>query len=183
MGLECHHLAKNYPLEILLDCLMKKALVPCPCKLHLQHLLGTDVDVQEHLPGPPLLQLTPIIPRVPPTQPHTPPPIAPAALPPIPPPIAQPVLQPVPAPGPPGPPLPQPNPVPLNLPSSPNKTLNILQLNINGIQNKHMQLKTLLHEQNIHIATIQETKLHKDKTTPNFPGYTTLRHDRCIMQR
>ena len=43
-----------------------------------------------------------------------------------------------------------------------------------------MELRALLHEQHIHIATIQESKLTTTSTTPSFPGYTTLRHDRPI---
>ena len=41
-----------------------------------------------------------------------------------------------------------------------------------------MELRALLHEQHIHVATIQESKLTTTSTTPSFPGYTTLRHDR-----
>ena len=64
-------------------------------------------------------------------------------------------------------------------PSRPqNNTLNILQINTNGIRNKIMELRALLHEQHIHIATIQESKLTTTSNTPSFPGYTTLRHDR-----
>ena len=64
-------------------------------------------------------------------------------------------------------------------PSRPqNNTLNILKINTNGIRNKIMELRALLHEQHIHIATIQESKLTTTSNTPSFPGYTTLRHDR-----
>ena len=78
---------------------------------------------------------------------------------------------------------PIPDPPLLSLPRAPNSythnnALNILQHNINGIQNKHMELKSLLHKHNIHIATIQETKLTPARLTPKFPGYTTLRLDR-----
>ena len=76
------------------------------------------------------------------------------------------------------PPLPLP---PALTPSRPqNNTLNILQINTNGMRNKIMELRVLLHEQRIHIATIQESKLTTTITTPSFPGYTTLRHDRPI---
>ena len=64
-------------------------------------------------------------------------------------------------------------------PSRPqNNILNILQINTNGIRNKIMELRELLHEQHIHIATIQESRLTTTSTTPSFPGYTTLRQDR-----
>ena len=72
-----------------------------------------------------------------------------------------------------------PPPPPALTPSRPqNNTLNILQINTNGIRNKIMELRALLHEQHIHIATIQESKLTTTSNTPSFPGYTTLRHDR-----
>ena len=58
------------------------------------------------------------------------------------------------------------------------KTLNILQLNIDGITNKLHELKHTLTQHNIHIALIQETKLTTRSYTPKLPGYTTLRHDR-----
>ena len=58
----------------------------------------------------------------------------------------------------------------------PPTTLNLLQLNCNGIQSSQHQLSALLHEKNIHIAAIQETKLCDDsfaRLTPNcFPGYS-----------
>ena len=58
------------------------------------------------------------------------------------------------------------------------KTLNILQLNIDGVTNKTHELKHTLTQHNVHIALIQETKLSPRHYTPKFPGYTTLRHDR-----
>ena len=78
-------------------------------------------------------------------------------------------------------PLPPPPTPPALTPSRPqNNTLNILQINTNGIRNKIMELRVLLHEQHIHIATIQESKLTTTSTTPSFPGYTTLGHDRPV---
>ena len=98
----------------------------------------------------------------------TPPPPSPPPPPPSPPPNPNPILAPTPPPPPPPP----------QLAHAHRHRLNILQLNINGIQNKHMELKTFLKQHNVHIATIQETKLRPHNNTPKFPGYTTLRHDR-----
>ena len=36
----------------------------------------------------------------------------------------------------------------------------------------------LSKRQPIHMATIQETKIRPQNSTPKFTGYTTLRHDR-----
>ena len=71
-------------------------------------------------------------------------------------------------------------PTPASHPSPPQRIpqLNILQLNIDGIRNKHLELKATLKDRHIHIAVIQETKLQTHHSTPKFPGYTTLRHDR-----
>ena len=41
-----------------------------------------------------------------------------------------------------------------------------------------MELKQTLIQRDIHIATIQETKLQPTHKTPKFPGFTTLRKDR-----
>ena len=60
----------------------------------------------------------------------------------------------------------------------PNNKINIIQININGIKNKHQETKHLLKHHQIHVATIQETKLKDSDPTPTFPEYTTLRHDR-----
>lgn len=56
-------------------------------------------------------------------------------------------------------------------------SLNILQLNINGIQNKTTELQHILTEHNIHIALIQETNLNSNKPSPMFHDYTTLRQN------
>ena len=51
-------------------------------------------------------------------------------------------------------------------------TLNILQINIAGLQNKTVELEKRLHEEQIHIALLQETILPlKDISLPK--GYTT----------
>ena len=47
--------------------------------------------------------------------------------------------------------------------------LNILQLNINGLQNKKIELVKLLQDKEVHIALLQETILPKKIT---IPGYT-----------
>ena len=49
--------------------------------------------------------------------------------------------------------------------------LNILQLNINGLQNKKIELVKLLQDKEVHIALLQETILPK-KTEITIPGYT-----------
>ena len=52
--------------------------------------------------------------------------------------------------------------------------LNILQLNINGLQNKKIELVKLLQDQEVYIALLQETILpkKKKKTEITIPGYT-----------
>ena len=50
--------------------------------------------------------------------------------------------------------------------------LNILQLNINGLQNKKIELVKLLQDKEVHIALLQETILPKKKTEITIPGYT-----------
>ncbi|GFY63448.1 hypothetical protein TNIN_437481 [Trichonephila inaurata madagascariensis] len=57
------------------------------------------------------------------------------------------------------------------------RTLNILQLNINGTQKKLDELSCILHENNIHIACLQETKLNQNLKL-KVKGYTTIRKDR-----
>ena len=77
------------------------------------------------------------------------------------------------------PPLAAGNPPPKTT-SKMNKHLKILQLNINGIKNKSMELQQLMTEENIDIAVIQETKLHPSTKTPTIPNYSFTRHDRPI---
>jgi hypothetical protein len=82
-----------------------------------------------------------------------------------------------------GPPDPQPDiPLPNNRPNGQKKTiknLNILQININGLNKKIDELSILATEQEIDILTIQETKLKTTSKTPNLPNYTPVRLDRA----
>ena len=58
------------------------------------------------------------------------------------------------------------------------RNLIILQVNINGINNKLEELKTLIKNTHADIITIQETKLTSKSNTPKVPTYTTVRADR-----
>ena len=69
----------------------------------------------------------------------------------------------------------------IHKPSSNNeRNLIILQVNINGINNKLAELKTLIKNTHADIITIQETKLTSKSNTPKVPvpTYTTVRADR-----
>ena len=68
----------------------------------------------------------------------------------------------------------QTNPVP-----RPHRAINILQLNIDGINTKHQELRHFILKHNIHVAIIQETKLQPRHKTPNIPSYSVLRQDRA----
>ena len=57
-------------------------------------------------------------------------------------------------------------------------SLNILQLNINGLQKKTTELSLFLKEHNIHIAALQETKMDPARKLPTIPNYTIIRADR-----
>ncbi|GFT30229.1 reverse transcriptase domain-containing protein [Trichonephila clavipes] len=57
------------------------------------------------------------------------------------------------------------------------RTVNFLQLNINGTQKKWAELSDILNENNIHVACLQETWLNS-KLHFNVKGYTTIRKDR-----
>ncbi|GFW24066.1 uncharacterized protein TNCV_4951101 [Trichonephila clavipes] len=57
------------------------------------------------------------------------------------------------------------------------RTLNILQLNINGTQRKIEELTEILNVNKVHIARLQETKLNSNLKL-NIKGFTTLRKDR-----
>ena len=48
-----------------------------------------------------------------------------------------------------------------------NEELNILQLNINGLQNKKIELAKLLQDQEVYIALLQETILPKKNKNRN----------------
>ena len=50
-----------------------------------------------------------------------------------------------------------------------NTTLNILQANVSGLNNKQIDLQKLFHEQNVHVALLQETQ-HQSCNT-NISGY------------
>src|SRR5215469_14342054 len=63
---------------------------------------------------------------------------------------------------------------PQHSPLPPN-TLNILQLTAGGIKTKHTEISDFLHEHNIHITLIQETKLKPNTRLTAFTNYTTLR--------
>ena len=52
------------------------------------------------------------------------------------------------------------------------ETLNILQINISGLQHKVEELMTLLKEQDVRIALIQETILPENPSKFTTPGYT-----------
>ncbi|GFX01385.1 hypothetical protein TNCV_4736261 [Trichonephila clavipes] len=57
------------------------------------------------------------------------------------------------------------------------RTVNFLQLNINGTEKKCAELSDILNENNIHVACLQETRLNS-KLHFNVKGYTTIRKDR-----
>ncbi|MCG8429847.1 MAG: hypothetical protein MJA29_01550, partial [Candidatus Omnitrophica bacterium] len=50
--------------------------------------------------------------------------------------------------------------------------LNILQLNLDGLSTKKLELKNVLSKHNIHVALLQETKLGKDPEDAKITGYT-----------
>ena len=56
--------------------------------------------------------------------------------------------------------------------------MKLMQININGIRNKCQELVTLLHENQIDVAAIQETKLEPGSADPPTPGYAIFREDR-----
>ena len=53
--------------------------------------------------------------------------------------------------------------------------LNILQLNINGLQNKKIELVKLLQDKEVHITLLQETILPKKKNQQKSPSQDTLK--------
>ena len=62
--------------------------------------------------------------------------------------------------------------------SSTNSSINICQININGIKGKAADLMHLLTTMNIHVAMVQETKLTEKSRDISTPGYTLVRKDR-----
>jgi len=61
--------------------------------------------------------------------------------------------------------------------NSATRTINILQLNINGTQKKRDELASILNSQSVHVACLQETKLNP-KLSLKIKGYTVIRKDR-----
>ncbi|GIY51512.1 reverse transcriptase domain-containing protein [Caerostris darwini] len=59
------------------------------------------------------------------------------------------------------------------------RTINFLQLNINGTQRKVAELSGILHTNNIHVACLQGTKLNH-KLSFKIKGYTAIRKYRPI---
>jgi hypothetical protein len=84
-----------------------------------------------------------------------------------------------PLPGPPSPPHPVPPDRPkASTPPTRHQNLNILQLDIDGLRTKHVELKQYMHSNKIHVAIIQETKLRHSHKTPSIPNYTAIRQYR-----
>ena len=60
----------------------------------------------------------------------------------------------------------------------PPPSLNFLQFNCNGIQHGHRELSSYLHDKQILVACLQETKLTSTSKTPSFANYNMVRKDR-----
>ena len=60
----------------------------------------------------------------------------------------------------------------------PDKTVNILQWNANGIGNNQMELSIFLEAHNVKVAAIQESKLMAKSRSPNIQNNTLVRQDR-----
>ena len=86
---------------------------------------------------------------------------------------------PTPQPPTPQPPTPQQN---QHSPGPSNKTLHILQFNINGLHKNVAELTQTARQHNIDIIMIQETKLNTRHKTPHIPNYTPIRTDRAHKQ-
>jgi hypothetical protein len=56
--------------------------------------------------------------------------------------------------------------------------LNILQWNCNGISSKTTELSNFIHQNDIKVAVLQETKLGKKSNNPTIPNFTLVRKDR-----
>src|SRR5215469_13449577 len=65
-----------------------------------------------------------------------------------------------------------PNPGPRH--QNPTNSLNILQININGLNNKIPEINHFLYKHNIHIALIQEAYLPLNSHPPKFYNYDTI---------
>jgi reverse transcriptase-like protein/retrotransposon-encoded endonuclease len=64
----------------------------------------------------------------------------------------------------------------INKPNS--HDLNVLQINVNGIQSEIQELIQIAKDNNIDILTIQETKLKSTQKTPKIAGFSEVRKDR-----
>ena len=62
--------------------------------------------------------------------------------------------------------------------STKNTNIIIIQINVNGINNKLHELQQLSKDTNADIITVQETKLTNTSKSPILPGYTAIRKDR-----
>ena len=65
----------------------------------------------------------------------------------------------------------------INLQHLPPPSLNFLQFNCNGIQHGHRELSSYLHDKQILVACLQETKLTSTSKTPSFANYNMVRKD------
>ena len=92
--------------------------------------------------------------------------------------LAHPPPTPPPPSPPPPPPPPPPSPTGAPSPSNDNFNLKILQLNANGLAGKLDEITNFLHENDIKIASIQETKRHKKSKEINIPNYRFIAKDR-----
>ena len=63
-------------------------------------------------------------------------------------------------------------------PNQPPPIPRILQFNANGLNTSKQELASFLHENNVKVACVQETKLRQNNPDPSFPGYAFLRRDR-----
>ena len=62
--------------------------------------------------------------------------------------------------------------------NSVDRQLNIMQLNIDSLKSKVVELRHFLKEQDVDVFMLQETKLVKKDKLPKIPGYTLVRDDR-----
>ena len=60
--------------------------------------------------------------------------------------------------------------------------MNILQWNCNGIGNKTTELTSFIHQHDIKVAVLQESKLGIKSTPPNIPNFNLVRKDRPSAQ-
>ena len=61
---------------------------------------------------------------------------------------------------------------------SDDSTLNVIQLNTNGIGNKLTELGVVMENNKVKVAMIQESKLTPKSKNPCIQNYTTIRMDR-----